>query len=94
MVTSSLDRLPNPLHREFDICRLQMAPAFDLGLVSILRVAFEIFLGQFPGGRMLLGELFPNEGVSGHGFRVTAPRGFSRKAKDLPDDLAYNARSE
>jgi hypothetical protein len=32
------DRLPQPLHRELDIRRLQMAPAFDLGLVSILRV--------------------------------------------------------
>lgn len=30
--------LPQPLHGEFDIRRLQVAPAFDLGLISILRV--------------------------------------------------------
>jgi hypothetical protein len=35
---ASLDRLAQPLHGELDISRLQIAPAFDLGLISILRV--------------------------------------------------------
>jgi hypothetical protein len=56
-----------PLHREFDVRRLQIAAALDLGLVPILRVALEIFVGQFPGGRVLLGKFLANEGVSGHG---------------------------
>jgi hypothetical protein len=30
------DRLAQSFHRKLDICRLQMAPAFDLGLISIL----------------------------------------------------------
>jgi hypothetical protein len=42
-----------------------MAPSFDFRLISILRVAFEIFLGERSGGRLLLGELLTNEGVSG-----------------------------
>src|SRR5258705_7412549 len=33
------DRFAQPLHGEFDILRLKMAPAFDLGLVPVLRQA-------------------------------------------------------
>jgi hypothetical protein len=57
MVGASLDRVAQPLHREFDISRLQIAPAFNLGLISILRVSFEIFLGELPRVRLLAGEL-------------------------------------
>ena len=35
------DRLAQPFYRKLDICRLQMAPAFDLGLISIPRVPLE-----------------------------------------------------
>jgi hypothetical protein len=37
----ALDRLPQALHGEFDILRLQMAPALDLGLVPLLREALK-----------------------------------------------------
>jgi hypothetical protein len=42
-------RFAQPLERELDIVRLQMAPAFDLGLVSILRVTLEVFRGECSG---------------------------------------------
>ena len=42
----SIDRFAQPLDRELDVVRLQMAPAFDLGLVSILRVTLEVFRGE------------------------------------------------
>src|SRR5450432_1117394 len=64
----SWNRLPYPLHREFDVCRLQIAPALNLGLIPILRIAGEVFLGQFSGGGMLSGELLANEGVLRHYF--------------------------
>jgi hypothetical protein len=38
-----IDRFAQPLQSELDIVRLQMAPSLDLGLVSILREAREIF---------------------------------------------------
>jgi hypothetical protein len=38
-------RLAQSLHREPDIRRLQQAPAFDLGVMAVLRKSFEIFLG-------------------------------------------------
>ena len=53
----SLDRLPQPLHGEFDVLRLQMAPALDLRLVSVLREALEIFRSELLGGVALPGEL-------------------------------------
>jgi hypothetical protein len=45
-----IDRFAQPLHYVFDICRLQMAPAFNLGLVSVFWKSFEIFFGQLAGG--------------------------------------------
>jgi hypothetical protein len=47
-MTVGIDRLTQPL--ELDIVRLQVAPALDLGLVSILRVTLEVFRGEFSGG--------------------------------------------
>ena len=67
-----LDRLPQPLHSELDILRLQLAPAFDLSPIARLGEALEIFLGMFPGGRALAGEFFTNERVSGHCAHQTA----------------------
>jgi hypothetical protein len=58
--------LAQPLHGEFDILGLRVSPAFDLGLVPVLRVAFEIFPGVFSGGRLLLGELLADEWIFGH----------------------------
>jgi hypothetical protein len=49
-MTVGIDRLTQPLDRELDIVRLQVAPALDLGLVSILRVTLEVFRGEFSGG--------------------------------------------
>src|ERR1700732_3153423 len=63
---ASLDRLTQPLHRELDIRRLQIAPAFDLCLISVFWVTLEIFRGHLSSGRALLGELLTNEGISGH----------------------------
>src|SRR5665213_1444402 len=53
------------LHREFNVRRLQITPAFDRCLISILRIALEIFLRQFPGGSVLLGELSRMKGSLG-----------------------------
>jgi hypothetical protein len=57
-----VDRFAQPLDRELDIFRLQVAPALDLGLVPLLREALEIFFG----GRALPGELLADEWVFGH----------------------------
>jgi hypothetical protein len=43
MMTAGVDRFAQPLQSELDIVRLQMAPALDLGLASILREALEVF---------------------------------------------------
>jgi hypothetical protein len=53
------NRLPKPLHREFDVRRLQVTPAFNLCLISVF--GLKIFLGQFPGGRLLPGEFLADE---------------------------------
>jgi hypothetical protein len=45
-----IDWFAQPLQSELDIVRLQMAPALDLGLVSILREALEIFRLQLLRG--------------------------------------------
>ena len=65
-----------PLHGEFDVLRLQMAPAIDRGLVPVFWEAVEIFRGQLFGGRALSGEFLADERVSCHralgGTNVTA----------------------
>ena len=43
---AALDRLAQPLHGELEVLRLEMAPALDLGLVTIFRKALEIFRCQ------------------------------------------------
>jgi hypothetical protein len=43
---TALNRLAQPLHRKFDILRLQLAPALDLGLVPLFWEALEILRGQ------------------------------------------------
>ncbi len=45
-----VDRFAQPLQSELDIVRLQMAPALDLGLVSILREALEVIHGELLRG--------------------------------------------
>jgi hypothetical protein len=39
---AGVDRFAQPLQSKLDIVTLQMAPALDLGLVSILRVTLEV----------------------------------------------------
>jgi hypothetical protein len=39
-------RFSQPLHDELDIPGLELSPAFDFGLISILWVLFEILFGQ------------------------------------------------
>jgi hypothetical protein len=63
---SGPDRIAKPLHGEFAILRLQVAPALDFGLVAVLWEPLEIFLGRLSGGRALPCELLADEGVSGH----------------------------
>ena len=64
---SSIDWLAQPFQGEFDVGRLQVAPALDPGLVSVLWVALEILIGGLSGHRALPGELLADEGVSRHG---------------------------
>jgi len=70
---TGVDRLAQPLHDEFEVLRLQMAPALELGLVPLVREALVIFPNCLPGGRALLGELLADEGVSWH-RTIKAPR--------------------
>src|SRR5260370_9602146 len=65
-LATMLDRLSQAFHRKFDVGGLQLVPALDLGLVALLRDAFEIFGGQFPGGRALSGEFFADKRISWH----------------------------
>src|SRR5258705_13616120 len=60
------DRLPQPLHGEFDGLRREVAPGLELGQELLLRVSLEIFPYCAPGGRALPGELLAGERVSGH----------------------------
>ena len=64
--SAAFDRLAQPLHCEFNVGRLQIAPAFDLCLISVFWEAPEILRGQLPGGGLFAGELFANEGIFGH----------------------------
>jgi hypothetical protein len=47
---AGVDRFAQPLQSELDIIRLQMAPALDLSLISILPEALEIFRSELSGG--------------------------------------------
>jgi hypothetical protein len=38
----AFDRPSQPFHGELDICRLKIAPAFDLGLISVFWEAADI----------------------------------------------------
>jgi hypothetical protein len=58
---SALDRLPQSFHSEFDVLRLQVAPALDFRLLSIFWEALEIFRGHLFGGRALFGEFLADE---------------------------------
>ena len=59
---TALNRLAQPLHRKFDILRLQLAPALDLGLVPLFRKALEII----PLLAALPSEFLADERVSWH----------------------------
>jgi hypothetical protein len=57
------ERLSEPLHRKLDIPRLKLPPAFDHGLISILRIALEIFLGVLPRMGLFCGELLSDKRI-------------------------------
>jgi hypothetical protein len=63
---AGVDRFAQPLHNEFDIVRLQNAPALNLGLILILWEALEVFHRKLPGRRTYSGELVPDERVLRH----------------------------
>jgi len=68
----------------FMVNSLQMAPALDFGLVSILWEALEVFRGQLFGGRPLPGEFFADERVYGHGpAQQSATRNGRQSARPL-----------
>src|SRR5258708_12177667 len=71
------DRIAQPVHGEFVLLRLQVAPALDLGLVAVLGEALEVLTGELAGGGALPGELLANELISGH---APLKRGLSRQA--------------
>jgi hypothetical protein len=75
------DRLAQPLHGKFDVLRLQMPPAFNLGLISVFRKAREILRGKLFGGGALPGELLANEGVFRH--RAAGESGHALLKRDL-----------
>ena len=66
IMVAGFNRLPKPLHREFDVRRLQVTRAFNLRLISVFGVTLKIFLGQLPSGRLLAGGFLADEGVSEH----------------------------
>jgi hypothetical protein len=45
-----LDRLAQALYGEFDVLRLQLAPALDLGLVALFRKSWKYSAASFFGG--------------------------------------------
>src|SRR5258705_221122 len=65
------DRLPQPLHGEFDVLRLQMPPAFNLSLVAILREALKVFRSVLAGGVALPREFLADERVCWHNLPST-----------------------
>jgi hypothetical protein len=61
-----LNRLAEPLHREFDIIGLQMAPALNLGLVPILGEALEVFRRDLFSRDAQSGELLADVRIARH----------------------------
>jgi hypothetical protein len=71
--SATLDRLPQPLHGEFDILRLQLAPAFYLSPLAVLREALQVFRDQPSGCRALLGVFLVDVrslGIASFGLRL------------------------
>jgi hypothetical protein len=56
-------RFSQPLHDELDIPGLNLSPAFDFGLISILWVFFEILFGELSRERLFFGELLADEWI-------------------------------
>jgi hypothetical protein len=61
-----VDGLAEPLHGEFDVVRLEVAPALDFGEVTVLRKSLKVFRGELSGGDPQSGELFADVRVWGH----------------------------
>jgi hypothetical protein len=65
-IRSGIDRLAQPLYNEFDVLRLQVAPALHLGLVAVLREAPKVFRRKLSGSHTLPSEFLADEWVFGH----------------------------
>jgi hypothetical protein len=76
-----IDGLAEPLHGEFDVVRLEVAPALDFGEVTVLRKPLKVFRGELSGGDALPGELLADVRVSGH-----APLKRGRSGQGKPAD--------
>ena len=61
---STLFRLPQPLHHELNIVRLDLSPALDLSLVSVLWVTLKVFPRQLSGEGQVAGELLTDVRVA------------------------------
>jgi hypothetical protein len=82
-----VDGLAEPLHCEFDVVRLEVAPALDFGEVMVLRKPLKVFRGEPSGGVTQSGELFADVRVSGH---APLKRGQSGRANySIGADRAY-----
>jgi hypothetical protein len=57
--SGAFDRLSQPFHGEFDIGRLKIAAALDLGPVHVLWETLEVFHGQLPRGERSLVNFSP-----------------------------------
>jgi hypothetical protein len=62
----AVNRLARPPHGEFDFLRLQLSPALDLSLITVLRKAPETFRGLLSGVIEVPGEFLPDERVFDH----------------------------
>jgi hypothetical protein len=59
----------NGLPWSFEVVRLQMSPALDLGLVfESLGITLEVLADELPAGGAFAGEFLVDVGVVGHGF--------------------------
>src|SRR5260370_1280859 len=72
-------------HSEFDVLRLQVAPALDLRLVAVLGEALKVFRSVLAGGIALSGEFLADERVYGHRrvTRIARRWNVSRRARTL-----------
>ena len=84
-------RLAQPLHREFDVLRLNLSPAIDLGLVPVFRESLKIFAGQLSRKGKVACELFSDVGIAWHCGSLAPPRARQQVAGTEPPPDRNNA---